>query len=54
MLYGLLFKLEILSLFVFVSLLGPGREHIISFLLTIGRKTLYGLLFEFQLPPLFV
>ena len=47
-LHSLLFKFELLSVFVFVSLLGPGRKYSISLLLTIG------LLFKFKLLPMLV
>ena len=53
-LYGLLFKFELLPVFVFVSLLGPGRKYLISFLLPTGKKALQSLLFKFELPPMFV
>ena len=36
-----------------LSLLGPGREHLILLVFTIGRKALYSLMFEFELFSLY-
>ena len=47
-------KFQLPWLFAFVSVLGPGIEHSISLLLTIGLRTSCGLLFKFELQPMFV
>ena len=51
---GLLLKFELLWLFSFVSVFGPGIEHSILLLLTTGLRTSSSLLFKFELLPLFV
>ena len=51
---GLLLGFQLPWLFAFLSVFGPGIEDSISLLLTTGLRTSSGLLFKFELLPLFV